>query len=182
MWDGETGCNSRSIGYEVVNSPSQPFTPAQYASLLDLLETHCRDYPIRAIVGHEHVACFRKVDPGIHFNWKIIRDEMVKRLPKKANGFPVTLKQIATVPIEYEWPMLAIETAKVDTKADVPKVDDRPIEDEEQGSMQSAPAQQSQGELSEEPHSFPPGKDPGIGKLIGLLLKAIFSQGRKRAV
>jgi N-acetyl-anhydromuramoyl-L-alanine amidase len=68
-WEGISGCNDYSIGIELEGSDSQPFTEAQYQTLLHLLNDLKTRYPIRSIVGHEHVAPQRKTDPGPFFEW-----------------------------------------------------------------------------------------------------------------
>jgi AmpD protein len=68
-WKDREKCNDFSIGIELEGSEQQAFTTAQYAALWPLLAILCAHYPIRAIVGHEHIAPGRKTDPGPHFDW-----------------------------------------------------------------------------------------------------------------
>lgn len=69
-WDGRERCNDFSIGIELEGSDDTPFTEAQYATLIPLLETLKAAYPIRAVVGHSDIAPGRKTDPGPHFAWQ----------------------------------------------------------------------------------------------------------------
>jgi len=69
-WEGRERCNDFSIGIELEGSDELPFTEAQYAALLPLLETLKQAYPIRAVVGHSDIAPGRKTDPGPHFAWR----------------------------------------------------------------------------------------------------------------
>lgn len=69
-WQGRDCCNDFSIGIELEGSDDLPFTEAQYATLLPLLEALKQAYPIRAVVGHSEIAPERKTDPGPHFAWQ----------------------------------------------------------------------------------------------------------------
>ena len=69
--------NSRSIGIEIINSPSQPPTQAQYRSLLILVEDIRSRYPIKHILGHCDIAPGRKTDPW-SFNWETFRNNLSK--------------------------------------------------------------------------------------------------------
>ena len=78
-WAGHTSVNSRSIGIEIVNTKPEPYTEAQYNSLLGLLDRLLNaNSGIDAwdIVGHSDVslgddgALGRKsTDPGWKFEW-----------------------------------------------------------------------------------------------------------------
>ncbi|MDR1350896.1 MAG: 1,6-anhydro-N-acetylmuramyl-L-alanine amidase AmpD [Zoogloeaceae bacterium] len=73
-WQGRENCNDFSIGVELEGSARQAFTADQYAALWPLLAALCARYPIRAIVGHEHIAPGRKTDPGPHFDWPALAE------------------------------------------------------------------------------------------------------------
>lgn len=70
-WAGLTDINSRSIGIELDNRGTHPFS----APLMDTLEDLLRgimtrwDIPAEGIIGHSDMAPGRKVDPGPHFDW-----------------------------------------------------------------------------------------------------------------
>ena len=74
-WDGERDVNSHSIGIELANPGHElgypPFPEPQMATMEGLL-ARCLDrwaiLPER-VVGHEHVAPGRKIDPGEKFDW-----------------------------------------------------------------------------------------------------------------
>jgi AmpD protein len=72
-WDARERCNDFSVGIELEGTDDQPFTEAQYASLLPLLDTLKQAYPIRAVVGHSDIAPGRKTDPGARFDWERVR-------------------------------------------------------------------------------------------------------------
>lgn len=69
-WRGRERCNDFSIGIELEGTDDTPFTEAQYASLIPLLQALRQTYPIRDIVGHSDIAPGRKTDPGPHFDWQ----------------------------------------------------------------------------------------------------------------
>lgn len=69
---GRDDCNDFSIGVELEGTDDQPFTDAQYESLLELSQALARAYPLitrERITGHEHIAPGRKTDPGPFFDW-----------------------------------------------------------------------------------------------------------------
>lgn len=69
-WRGRTRCNDFSVGIELEGSDHEPFTAAQYAMLLPLLEALRARYPIVDVAGHSDIAPGRKTDPGPHFDWQ----------------------------------------------------------------------------------------------------------------
>lgn len=78
-WEGETDVNSRSIGVELANPGHSggmtPFPEPQMAALETLLRDLMARWPIPPanVVGHEHVAPGRKIDPGPKFDWARLR-------------------------------------------------------------------------------------------------------------
>lgn len=70
----QTQCNAFSIGIELEGCDFEPFTEAQYQTLLHVLPCLCKYYPIKAITGHEHIAPDRKTDPGHFFDWNILQN------------------------------------------------------------------------------------------------------------
>jgi AmpD protein len=73
VWQGRPECNDYAIGIELEGLEGDAFEPAQYATLLRLIATLREVYPIRDIVGHEHIAPQRKHDPGSGFDWEQLR-------------------------------------------------------------------------------------------------------------
>jgi AmpD protein len=69
-WDGRERCNDFSIGIELEGSDDTPFSEAQYATLVPLVNALRATYPIRAVVGHSDIAPGRKTDPGPLFAWQ----------------------------------------------------------------------------------------------------------------
>jgi N-acetyl-anhydromuramoyl-L-alanine amidase len=66
-WRGRSACNDFSIGIELEGHEGGAFEPVQYRALVALVrDLGCR-YPLREMVGHEHVAPARKTDPGAGF-------------------------------------------------------------------------------------------------------------------
>ena len=70
IWRGRANCNDYAVGIELEGLEGGVFEPAQYSALVDLLRALARRYPIRGVVGHEHVAVGRKFDPGAGFEWQ----------------------------------------------------------------------------------------------------------------
>jgi AmpD protein len=76
QWRGRERCNDFSIGIELEGTDTLPYTPAQYAALARAAALLCRAYPslsADAVVGHSDVAPGRKSDPGIAFDWPLLR-------------------------------------------------------------------------------------------------------------
>lgn len=71
-WRGREDCNDHSIGIELEGLEGAPFEAIQYAALARLLRALSRRYPLRDVVGHEHVAPGRKHDPGPGFDWHLL--------------------------------------------------------------------------------------------------------------
>ncbi|MGJ4728820.1 N-acetylmuramoyl-L-alanine amidase [Luteimonas sp. SDU101] len=64
--------NSASIGIEIDNDGVEPFSEAQIAAVLRLLEdlTTRHRIPRTAVIGHSDLAPGRKIDPGPLFPWQ----------------------------------------------------------------------------------------------------------------
>ena len=75
-WQACERCNDFSIGIELEGTDDVPFTDAQYATLAPLVQQLKQAYPIRAVVGHSDIAVGRKTDPGPHFDWQRLHDQM----------------------------------------------------------------------------------------------------------
>jgi N-acetyl-anhydromuramoyl-L-alanine amidase len=75
-WMGRERCNDFSIGIELEGTDARAYESVQYATLASLVAALCRTYrtlsPER-IVGHSDVAPGRKSDPGIAFDWPLLR-------------------------------------------------------------------------------------------------------------
>ncbi|WOB07458.1 1,6-anhydro-N-acetylmuramyl-L-alanine amidase AmpD [Piscinibacter gummiphilus] len=76
VWRGRENCNDYSIGIELEGLEGETFEPAQYDVLAMLLQRLARDYPLRWVVGHEHVAPGRKQDPGPGFDWARLKSQL----------------------------------------------------------------------------------------------------------
>lgn len=68
-WEGRENCNDFSIGIELEGLEGERFDAPQYVSLATLLRGLRSRYALRHVVGHEHVAPGRKIDPGPGFDW-----------------------------------------------------------------------------------------------------------------
>lgn len=76
-WGGTTDLNSSSIGIEIDNNGSEPFSEAQISSLINLLRGIKNSYRIQAkhFIGHADIAPCRKVDPSRLFPWERLAKE-----------------------------------------------------------------------------------------------------------
>ena len=68
-WRGRSRCNDFSVGIELEGIDHAPFEPAQYESLVSLIQDLRNTLPIRDIAAHSDVAPGRKTDPGARFDW-----------------------------------------------------------------------------------------------------------------
>ena len=71
-WGALVDLNSTSIGIELDNARGEPYSEAQIATLLRLLEDLTRRFKIPAanVIAHADMAPTRKVDPGPLFPWR----------------------------------------------------------------------------------------------------------------
>ena len=71
-WGGVGDLNSNSIGIEIDNNGSEPFSDAQINSLITLLQSLKKTYRIqdKHFIGHADIAPCRKVDPSRYFPWE----------------------------------------------------------------------------------------------------------------
>lgn len=76
-WGHNADLNSSSIGIELDNDGSEPFSEAQISSLLELLKVLKERYniPSENFIGHLDIAPGRKVDPSDKFPWKTLSEE-----------------------------------------------------------------------------------------------------------
>ena len=72
-WGNDTDLNSSSIGIEMDNNGSEPYSDAQINSLCALLGTLKKRYniPTHNFIGHADIAPTRKPDPS-NFPWKVL--------------------------------------------------------------------------------------------------------------
>jgi AmpD protein len=76
QWQGRENCNDFSIGIELEGTDAQAYESAQYVVLARLIAALCRVFPgitPDRVVGHSDVAPGRKTDPGIAFDWPMLR-------------------------------------------------------------------------------------------------------------
>jgi N-acetylmuramoyl-L-alanine amidase len=82
-WAGHRDVNSRSIGIEIDNNGSVPFSVPQFRALVGL----CHDIfqrwsiPPWRVVAHSDIAIGRKVDPGNRFDWLGLAKEDIGSWP-----------------------------------------------------------------------------------------------------
>ena len=70
-WQGMDDINSRSIGIELDNRGTHPFSQPQMHSLEGLLKGIMQRWGIgpEGVIGHSDLAPGRKTDPGARFDW-----------------------------------------------------------------------------------------------------------------
>lgn len=100
-WGGMTDLNSSSIGIEIDNDGSEPFTEPQMDAVLRLLQDlHTRlGIPRQRVIAHADLAPTRKRDPGAHFPWKRLADAGFGLWPSTEAG---------PVPVNFD-PWLALQ-------------------------------------------------------------------------
>ena len=76
-WGKNTDINSASIGIELDNNGTKPFSELQINSLVALLTKLKKDYniPAQNIIGHSDIAPARKKDPSALFPWKSLAEK-----------------------------------------------------------------------------------------------------------
>lgn len=76
-WGGISDMNSSSIGIEIDNNGSEPFSDLQMNSLLQLLDRLKKAYniPTGNFIGHLDWAPGRKVDPSRFFSWQTLAEK-----------------------------------------------------------------------------------------------------------
>ena len=72
-WLGQDDCNNYAVGIELEGLEGHSFEAAQYNALTQLLVAMKQQFPLRHVVGHEHIAPGRKHDPGDGFDWSGLR-------------------------------------------------------------------------------------------------------------
>ncbi|MCC9167819.1 N-acetylmuramoyl-L-alanine amidase [Pontibacter harenae] len=75
-WGNATDLNSSSVGIELDNNGSEPFTDEMITSLIGVLAKLKKEHGIPAanFIGHSDIAPVRKVDPSPLFPWKKLAD------------------------------------------------------------------------------------------------------------
>ena len=71
-YQGVPNCNDFSVGIELEGTDVEPYTPEQYAQLVELAIAIQAEFPAitnERIVGHSDIAPGRKTDPGPAFDW-----------------------------------------------------------------------------------------------------------------
>ena len=89
-WGTITDLNSASIGIELDNDGDSPFSPAQIASLVVLLQdltTRLR-IPPSQLIAHADLAPARKQDPSRFFPWRQLAEAGFGVWPRDADGAP----------------------------------------------------------------------------------------------
>ncbi len=88
LWAGLDDINSHSIGIELANDGSQPFSNPQMTALESLLRGIMARWSIPAhnIIGHSDMAPTRKSDPGPRFDWRRLAQQGLSVWPEAAGN------------------------------------------------------------------------------------------------
>ena len=76
FYRGRANCNDDSIGIELEGLEGERFEAAQYLALPTRCPALAGAYPMRHIAGHEHIAPWRKADPGAGLDWALLRRQL----------------------------------------------------------------------------------------------------------
>ena len=82
-YQGRERCNDFSIGIELEGSDEEPYEAVQYEVLAECIDGLLAAYPElspQRITGHSDIAPGRKTDPGPHFDWRHLRQQLEKSL------------------------------------------------------------------------------------------------------
>jgi len=84
-WGSDTNLNHTSLGIELDNNGSEPFSEPQIDVLLALLYDLCEKHsiPKENVLGHQDIAPERKIDPGPYFPWQKLYE----------NGFAISRRR-----------------------------------------------------------------------------------------
>ena len=76
-WGNNSDINSSSVGIEIDNNGTEPFTTAQLNVLESVLAKLKKDHgiPPANFIGHSDIAPTRKVDPNVNFPWKYFAEK-----------------------------------------------------------------------------------------------------------
>jgi N-acetylmuramoyl-L-alanine amidase len=83
-WHGQDDINSRSIGIELDNAGTHPFSEPLMQSLERLLPEIMQRWDILAegVIGHSDFAPGRKIDPGPRFDWgRLAKQNLAAKSP-----------------------------------------------------------------------------------------------------
>ena len=107
-WGNTIDLNSSSVGIEIDNNGSEPFTDPQITSLLTLLDRLKKAYtiPTANFIGHADIAPGRKVDPSRYFPWQ--------KLSQQGFGYWYDTSSVQ-VPAGFD-PLLALRVIGYDIK------------------------------------------------------------------
>lgn len=89
-WAGQGDINSRSIGIELDNAGTHPFSEPQMAALEPLLADILSRHGIRpeGVIGHSDMAPGRKCDPGPRFDWARLARQRLAAAPLQSSHIP----------------------------------------------------------------------------------------------
>ncbi|MGI9367695.1 MAG: N-acetylmuramoyl-L-alanine amidase [Ruegeria sp.] len=95
-WCGQADINSRSIGIELDNNGTRPFSEPQMAALEHLLSDIVIRHDIQPwrVIGHSDMAPERKQDPGPKFDWDRLAIQNLAIGPSTISDPPISEIQV----------------------------------------------------------------------------------------
>ncbi|KPA21752.1 N-acetylmuramoyl-L-alanine amidase AmiD precursor [Shimia sp. SK013] len=89
-WQGKRDINSRSIGIELDNRGTHPFSEPQMSALEALLPAIMTRWAIAptGVIGHSDMAPGRKFDPGPRFDWQRLALQGLATWPRVIDPTP----------------------------------------------------------------------------------------------
>ena len=106
-WAGRDDINSRSIGIEIANPGTCPFSAPQMDAVEDLIGQIMGRWDIRpeGVIGHSDLAPLRKCDPGRRFDWRRLARGGLAVWPKPAERTPLGFQEAAEA---FGYPKVAL--------------------------------------------------------------------------
>lgn len=93
-WGDVEDVNSRSIGIELCNLGTHPFSEPQMAALEGLMRGIMARWsiPPERVIGHQDMAPERKFDPGPRFDWQRLARAGLSVWPEAGDGDPARFR------------------------------------------------------------------------------------------
>ena len=98
-WGDVEDVNSRSIGIELDNLGTHPFSEPQMMALEELMRGIMARWsiPPERVIGHQDMAPARKFDPGPRFDWQRLARAGLSVWPEPARGEPARFRADAAL-------------------------------------------------------------------------------------
>lgn len=109
QWRGRGDVNSRSIGIELDNDGTAPFSAALMDALDALLPGILARWsiPPEGVIGHSCMAPGRKIDPGPRFDWQRLARRGLALWPSQSGPLPVDAARFRADATAFGFPDVA---------------------------------------------------------------------------